>query len=288
MTTPAPMVQLPAELPTTPGSVIEAGSMGHGPFLWMLADNGRSWISTAGAWELPSNMTVLRVLFDAAPHNAGGVTPRCTRCGHGESAHGETRCWGCKGADPCVTFDAPVVDAAAPAASVPAANILALAEHCEKVSVDSNESEQWQRAHTAFAGWLRALVAATEQADKGEATTAAELNAMSGASLVRDENERVAPAAPVGGTVEIGGEAMTEAQFNAARFPLLNPHPGPAVEGDEYRPNAPRVPVNDEAEAAERAQTLAYRWLEYGEDTVEYRLGWELNDALSGEGNTDE
>jgi hypothetical protein len=34
-----------------------------------------------------------------------------------------------------------------------------------------------------------------------------------------------------GGTVEIGGQVMTEAQFNAARHPLLSPDPGEAAAG---------------------------------------------------------
>lgn len=34
------------------------------------------------------------------------------------------------------------------------------------------------------------------------------------------------PDAPADGLVEIGGQTMTEAQFDAARFPLLHPAPG--------------------------------------------------------------
>ena len=48
------------------------------------------------------------------------------------------------------------------------------------------------------------------------------------AGLLRDARQDPQPAS----TVEIGGQVMTQAQYDAARFPLLHQDPEPAVEPD--------------------------------------------------------
>lgn len=51
-------------------------------------------------------------------------------------------------------------------------------------------------------------------------------------------DNRIEP--PSDSYVEIGGQRMTEAQFHAARLPLLNPDPGPVM-----RPDDEEWPIDD-------------------------------------------
>lgn len=47
-------------------------------------------------------------------------------------------------------------------------------------------------------------------------------------------------------TVEIGGQVMAQAQFDAARYPLLNPDPGPCASalGDQMAVTFDNRPAN--------------------------------------------
>ena len=67
--------------------------------------------------------------------------------------------------------------------------------------------------------------------DKLARAEAARADAEHSANRWHGEAERLRSGAT---TVEIGGQVMTQAQFDAARYPLLHPDPGPTLRGGPY------------------------------------------------------
>lgn len=87
------------------------------------------------------------------------------------------------------------------------------------------------------------------------------------------------PENPDEATVEIGGQVMTAAQFNAARYPLLHPDPGPIADDTEL-PTAPPSSADIEPPDVDWPTLVAHGLVAF-QLTREY-VGEEVLPALPG------
>ena len=105
------------------------------------------------------------------------------------------------------------------------AEVRSQAARITELEAEMDGAAEWRRTWKARAKRAEAALADTYAAVQDALTQSADEDEMREALTV------ILTGTPRGreSTVEIGGQVMTQAQFDAARYPLLHPNPGPVA-----------------------------------------------------------